>query len=363
MSEKLRAVVVGTSFGGRVHVPALRAAGIEVHALVGRDEHEPGNGRARLGSPPRHHLAHRRLSDGAASVVTVATPPHSHRSIVIEALEAGCHVLCEKPFAADAAEARSMLAAATAAGTVALVGCEFRWVPDEALAGRVIRAGAIGEPRLATFVLHSGIVARGLHEAFNEEWWFSAERGGGMLGAGGIHFIDRFRTWFGDIDRVSAVLQVAGDRPAGPSRGHLQRHAPVCLRDPRRDAALLGGLRPTQPHLPGHRVQGKRVAGRRPGVAGRRPIQRPGRGARRPSAARPARRRATTPSTPSPSSSCRPTPGWPSASGTSYSAGRSGPGRPRPRPSATASTCKPCSTPCGRRRPRAGPGSTSVPKS
>ena len=107
-----------------------------------------------------------------------------------------------------------MVAAATAAGTVALVGCEFRWVPDEALAGRVIRAGAIGEPRLATFVLHSGIVARGLHRAFNEEWWFSAERGGGMLGAGGIHFIDRFRTWFGDIDRVSAVLQVAGDRPA-----------------------------------------------------------------------------------------------------------------------------------------------------
>jgi predicted dehydrogenase len=106
------------------------------------------------------------------------------------------------------------VAAADAAGTVALVGCEFRWVPDEALAGRVIRAGAIGEPRLATFVLHSGILARGLHRAFNEEWWFNAERGGGMLGAGGIHFIDRFRTWFGDIDRVSAVLQIAGDRPA-----------------------------------------------------------------------------------------------------------------------------------------------------
>jgi predicted dehydrogenase len=35
-----------------------------------------------------------------------------------------------------------------------------------------------------------------------------------MLGAGGIHFIDRFRTWLGDIARVSAVLQVAGDRPA-----------------------------------------------------------------------------------------------------------------------------------------------------
>jgi len=214
MSDKLRAVVVGTSFGGRVHVPALRAAGVEVHALVGRDGARTRERASALGVPVATTSLIDALSDGVASVVTVATPPDSHRSIVIEALEAGCHVLCEKPFAANAAEARSMVAAATAAGTVALVGCEFRWVPDEALAGRVIRAGAIGEPRLATFVLHSGILARGLHQAFNEEWWFSAERGGGMLGAGGIHFIDRFRTWFGDIDRVSAILQVAGDRPA-----------------------------------------------------------------------------------------------------------------------------------------------------
>ncbi len=212
--DKPQAVVVGTSFGGRVHVPALRAAGIEVHALVGRDPQRTAERAKALGVPLATTSLGDALSDGVATCVTVSTPPDSHRAIVIEALEAGRHVLCEKPFAADAAEARQMVAAAEAAGTVALVGCEFRWVPDEALAGRAIRAGAIGEPRLASFLQHSGIVARGLHRAFNEEWWFSAERGGGMLGAGGIHFIDRFRTWLGDVSRVSAVLQVVGDRPA-----------------------------------------------------------------------------------------------------------------------------------------------------
>jgi predicted dehydrogenase len=214
MSDEMLAVVVGTSFGGRVHVPALRAAGIEVHALVGRDRARTEERARALGVAVATTSLADALADGAATCVTVSTPPDSHASIVIEALEAGRHVLCEKPFAADEAEARSMVAAAEAAGTVALVGCEFRWVPDEALAGRLIRAGAIGEPRVASFLLHSGIVARGLHGAFNDEWWFNAERGGGMLGAGGIHFIDRFRTWLGDIARVSAFLQVAGDRPA-----------------------------------------------------------------------------------------------------------------------------------------------------
>jgi predicted dehydrogenase len=87
-------------------------------------------------------------------------------------------------------------------------------MPDEALVRRSIEAGSIGEPRVAAFLQHSGILATGLHGAFNEEWWFDRRRGGGMLGAGGIHFIDRFRTWLGDISRVSALLQVAGDRPA-----------------------------------------------------------------------------------------------------------------------------------------------------
>ncbi len=213
MGDALRAVVVGTSFGGRVHVPALRAAGIEVHALVGRDRTRTQERAAALGVPVAAASLDEALSSGPVDCVSVATPPDSHASVVIEALRAGKHVLCEKPFASDAGEARSMVAAAEDAGVVALVGCEFRWAPDEALTRRVIRSGAIGEPRVATFLQHSGILARGLHGAFNEEWWFDRQRGGGMLGAGGIHFVDRFRTWLGDIGRVSAVLQVAADRP------------------------------------------------------------------------------------------------------------------------------------------------------
>jgi predicted dehydrogenase len=107
-----------------------------------------------------------------------------------------------------------MTEAAEDAGVIALLGCEFRWATDEALAARTVHSGALGTPKLATFVQHSPLVAGGLHGAFNEEWWFDADRGGGILNAAGIHYVDRFRTWLGDVVAVSATLQVAGDRPA-----------------------------------------------------------------------------------------------------------------------------------------------------
>ena len=68
-------------------------------------------------------------------------------------------MICEKPFALDAVEAAAMVAAADAAGVTALVGHEFRWAPDRALAARAIADGLIGEPRLATLVQYVPLVA------------------------------------------------------------------------------------------------------------------------------------------------------------------------------------------------------------
>ena len=210
----LRAIVVGTSFGGRVHVPALRAAGIEVAALVGRDADRTAARAATLGvEVAATSLAEALERATGATLVTVATPPDSHVEPVLEAIAAGAHVLCEKPFALSTADAATMTSAAEAAGVVALLGCEFRWATDEALAARVVRSGALGTPKVATMIQHSPLVATGLHGAFNDEWWFDGARGGGILNAAGIHYVDRYRTWLGDVAAVSARLQVAGARP------------------------------------------------------------------------------------------------------------------------------------------------------
>ena len=53
---------------------------------------------------------------------------------------------------------------------------------------------------------HSGLVANGLPQAFNGDWWLDAGRGGGILNAAGVHVIDRFRSWFGEVEAVSGQL-------------------------------------------------------------------------------------------------------------------------------------------------------------
>jgi len=215
--ERVPVAVVGTSFGGRVHVPALRAAGFEVIALVGRDPDRTAERARALGVP----VATTELDEALAALgdgpraVTVSTPPDAHVEPVLAAVAAGAHVLCEKPFALDSADAARMVSAAADAGVVALAGLEFRWTPVEALIGRLVRTGAIGPPSLATFVQHSSLVAHGLPPAFNGEWWLDAERGGGIINASAFHYVDRFRTWFGDIEAVSARVQEVADRGAG----------------------------------------------------------------------------------------------------------------------------------------------------
>ncbi|MBV8295793.1 MAG: Gfo/Idh/MocA family oxidoreductase, partial [Acidimicrobiia bacterium] len=135
----LGAVAVGTGFGCVTHVRALRAAGFDVKAVVGRDPDRTAERARQFGVPGAYTSLARALADasaGGVDAVTVATPPLTHAPLVLEALAAGRHVLCEKPFARDAAEARTLLAAAQDAGVVHLLGTEFRWDAGQATLAR-----------------------------------------------------------------------------------------------------------------------------------------------------------------------------------------------------------------------------------
>src|SRR5262245_22807075 len=206
------AVVAGTGFGCRVHVPALRNAGFDVLALVGRDAARTERRAYRLGVEHACTSLGDALELEGVDAVTIATPPDAHAPLAMEACEAGRHVLCEKPFALDSVEAELMLAAAERARVTHLVGHEFRWAPDRAMVARAIAAGAIGEPRTFSLISYVPLVAD--PAAPMPEWWFDASRGGGWLGASGSHLVDQVRTWFGDIAAVSAALPRVGARDA-----------------------------------------------------------------------------------------------------------------------------------------------------
>ncbi|MDH4052111.1 MAG: Gfo/Idh/MocA family oxidoreductase [Rubrivivax sp.] len=207
----LGAVIVGTGFGVLTHLRALRKADIEVRALVGRDPEKTRDRARRCGVPLALTSLEEALALPGVDIVTIATPPHTHAAIAIAAAQAGKHIFCEKPFARDAQEARAMLDAAEAAGVVHLLGTEFRGATGQALATRAIRQGAIGEPRLATFMMHVPVLADPRAEV--PAWWASAADGGGWLGAYAPHLIDQVLATFGPIVGVSASLSLIADHP------------------------------------------------------------------------------------------------------------------------------------------------------
>ena len=206
----ISALVVGTGFGCRVHVPALRASGIAVVGLVGSDPERTAR-RARQSDVAAHFTdLDAAIERTGATLVTVATPPATHCELVLKAIARGCHVLCEKPFAFDADQGRRMLDAAEAAGVVHMIAHEFRWLADRALFGRAIADGLIGEPRflvLDQFIPFCADPATRL-----PHWWFDRAAGGGWLGAGGSHLLDQIRAWLGEFVSVSGRLFLVSDR-------------------------------------------------------------------------------------------------------------------------------------------------------
>ncbi|MGE4338246.1 MAG: Gfo/Idh/MocA family protein [Pigmentiphaga sp.] len=206
----LTALVVGTGFGCRIHVPALRAAGIEVVGLVGRTLDRLERKAQSLGIPAVFTDLDEAITATGAMVVTVATTPSTHAPFALKAIARGCHVLCEKPFAFDAVEGEALLKAAEQAGIVHIVSHEFRWLPERALFGMAISEGMIGDPRF--LVLDQFIPFCADPEARLPKWWFDLDAGGGWLGAGGSHLIDQIRAWLGDFQSLSANLMIVSDR-------------------------------------------------------------------------------------------------------------------------------------------------------
>lgn len=208
--QKIPVIIVGSGHGLRVHLPALRQVGFEVVGLVGRD---PDRTRRRA---EKHDIPHaftdlsEAIKTTGAVAVSVASTPANHGTQVGIAIEHGCHVMCEKPFARDAAEAERLVAAAEAAGIVHILGNQLRAMPERIVAAQAIADGLIGEPRYLTFVQHIAMLSDTATPW--PDWWFDDAAGGGWLGASGSHMIDQIRSWLGDFASLSAALQVVADR-------------------------------------------------------------------------------------------------------------------------------------------------------
>ena len=156
-------------------------------------------------------------------LVSVVTPPSTHMEITLAALENRKAVLCEKPMALNAAEAARMVEKANAAGVLALLDHELRFLNSRRVMRGMLQSGAIGSVRHCNYVFRSdyrGIADRAW------DWWSDEAMGGGALGAIGSHVVDSYRWMLStEVTKVLGMLTThIKQRPdkgnGGTARGH-----------------------------------------------------------------------------------------------------------------------------------------------
>jgi predicted dehydrogenase len=183
---------------------------------------------AAAGTQARIEADHRAfLSDGGLDAVIVSTPVQLHEAIILEALTAGKHVLCEKPLSNSPESCRRILDAAKRSGKHVAVGFNHRFYPAFLFMKRAIEAGRIGKlDEVRTYGGHDG-----LHN-FRADWMYKRPHsGGGAMMDVGIHMTDLARWMAGDVvaafgaagenvwhvegseDRAVAVLRTASGVP------------------------------------------------------------------------------------------------------------------------------------------------------
>jgi predicted dehydrogenase len=156
--QQLGVALIGHSFMGAVHSQAWRTVGHvydlparpAMTVLAGRRAEAAAHSAERLGWRDSTDDWKSLLRRDDVDIVDICTPGDSHAEIAVAALDAGKHVLCEKPLANTVAEAETMAAAARRAaeqGVRAMAGFTYRRVRALALARRLIALGRLGEIR------------------------------------------------------------------------------------------------------------------------------------------------------------------------------------------------------------------------
>ena len=205
--------IIGTGFGAKVHVPAFRTVpNVEVGAIAGQDRHKAVQVAEALGIPTVHDSWQTLIDDESVGAVVVAVPPSLHYDVVMGALRAGKHVLCEKPFGMDPDQAGRMLESSREGETVCMVNYLFRMAPERIRLKELLLAGAIG--RIARVTVEWTVRGRA---AGNSAWsWqFDPSRGGGVLFAFGAHVVDYLQWLIGPVQTLTAYLSTKGG-PAEP---------------------------------------------------------------------------------------------------------------------------------------------------
>lgn len=214
----IRTAIFGNGFARAVILPCLRhLPEISLEGLSSPNL-ERARQTAREFAIPRTAADHREILEQVRpDLVFVVTPPHRHEEMACDALQAGCHVICEKPMALDAGGSARMLAAARARPRqLALIDHELRFLPARRELKRLLREGSLGRCLRADYSLHT---TSRRDPSAPWTWWSDAGQGGGILGAIGSHAVDALQVLLGEILAVRGTLHTFVSSRKDPTTG------------------------------------------------------------------------------------------------------------------------------------------------
>jgi predicted dehydrogenase len=213
--------VVGTGFGKKVHIPGFQAyPRTEVVAVYNQDLDKA------KAIAESHNIPHAcsKLEDIVSlpevQAVSVATPPFLHYEMGKTVLQAGKHLLLEKPVTLEVQEAKELYQLALLENLIAGVDFEFRFVPGWQLFYEMLSEGYVGSKRLIR-IDWLGSSRADTSRPWN--WYSRQEQGGGALGSLGSHTFDYIHWLFGSVRRLSARFTTAIPQRLDPATQELKR--------------------------------------------------------------------------------------------------------------------------------------------
>jgi predicted dehydrogenase len=200
----IRVGLIGFGYAGRTfHAPLIRATdGLRLVAVASSD---PAKVHAALGPDVTVSSARELIARADLQLVVVATPNETHRPLAIAALTAGRHVVVDKPFALNVAEATDMIAAAARASRLLTVFHNRRWDSGFLTLKRSLREGRVGRP--VEFVAHFDRFRPNVRERWRE----SGQPGAGLWMDLGPHLIDHAVQLFGPPAAITLVTAMLRD--------------------------------------------------------------------------------------------------------------------------------------------------------
>lgn len=212
-----RAGIVGGGFMGRVHARSIVVAGGVVAAVAASSPESARRAAAEIGAGRAVGGVEELVDLDDVDVVHVCTPNHLHHPVAMAALDAGKHVVCEKPLATSSDQAAEMLAALERHGRVGTVPFVYRFHPMAREARERIRGGGIGRVLLA----HGSYLQDWLTQPEDDDWRVDADLGGPSRAFAdiGSHWCDMLEFLTGDrLAAVSAQMATVQPQRGGRAR-------------------------------------------------------------------------------------------------------------------------------------------------